>query len=452
MKPSGFDKLPTEILRMIVDNLNPDMGESNWCGETKLNRSYLITLFALCLTSKRAYNAAMPVLYYNLPFLQAPSQLEMNGRAPDNFRWKRRVKRFVRSITENNALGRFVRAATFTHSIVFRLAQVTGLFTDLVAPVSALSPTFRETADRIRKESNTDELGVFMATLLLARLPNVTQLVLPEWGDCVNPYLLGMLGVQSMKIKCLKGSATKGHFVQFLNMLPNLESLDLGLILPETEAGSYDTILSDEAWQTLWPLPKLTVLRLLGAMLPNASPLQLQRAPGNFSFGIDNSYSNYNNYNNSEQRQDNYPVASVADVIRGLTPHYKSLHSFELFPSPSANWPLAGPDLGCFSQLQRLSITIPSTRPPTLPFWETLPRTIRHLEITADTCKKDDKEVIAKMIALAQEQLQSPKPYLWLNHVECTAGDDETNWTDVKAAFALVDIVFSALGLRCLDD
>lgn len=52
-----------------------------------------------------------------------------------------------------------------------------------------------------------------------------------------------------MKIKSLQASATEGHFVQFLNMLPDLENLDLKLILQERTASPDESILLDEAWQ-----------------------------------------------------------------------------------------------------------------------------------------------------------------------------------------------------------
>lgn len=52
-----------------------------------------------------------------------------------------------------------------------------------------------------------------------------------------------------MKIKSLQASATEGHFVQFLDMLPELESLDLELILQERTTSPDESILLDEAWQ-----------------------------------------------------------------------------------------------------------------------------------------------------------------------------------------------------------
>lgn len=445
MSSSGFEKLPTEILRLIVGNLNPETGSRTWIRLTKLGRNSLTTVCSLCLTSKKAYSAAMPVLYYSLPFLEVPIQLVAKRRPPENhLRWKRRVERFLRSITENDALGQYVRAATFTRSILFRLIQVPGLFRTLAASASVRFPG---TADRIRQEGS-DDISSAMVTLLVAMMPNLTQLMLRGEGLCLSPQLLNVLGVQSMRIQSLQVSGKEERIVQFLNMLPDLESLDLDLALRgRREADLDERVLSDEAWQALSPLPKLTVLRLAGLVLPKPMLLHLlANCNGRlevFSFIIED---------DCGARPDSHPIASIADAMQGLKPHYDSLKSVELCPSPYADWPLAGPDLGCFSQLHSLSLTIPPTCSPTLPFWKTLPRTLRHLEITVETSEEGDKEVIAKLMILAEGQLQRPKPYPWLNRVECNAGGDEMDWIDLNVAFACVDIVFSTSSFRLPGD
>lgn len=139
------------------------------------------------------------------------------------------------------------------------------------------------------------------------------------------------------------------------------------------------------------------------------------------------------------------------EFLEALGPFAGSLRSLSLFMGSSGRYSPNGPDLSSFKLLQHLTLSVASWYP-----WEdesastkktlvqVLPPTICSLTVIAGEAMDWTDKLDQELLAIAQRQLQDPKPFPNLHHVEYVV-NEHTLWLNaLQDAFSAVSIVFRA--------
>lgn len=461
---STFESLPAEVVHLIVQNFHVKIPASKSFPQTNPDLIDTASLRSLCLTSCRMRIASLPVLYHSLPFFDITCEYKtadpavMTGGA-----WRRKVELFVRTVTNHADLAKFVRTASFNDTIIPMLGE-TKAFETLMATASAINPEFIPTlASFMQEHTNTPFsvsqhiesipaegftnptgfgpwiIGNAMIATLLAILPNLTTLILPRRGPCNYSRLLNTLGVQP-QTKSLTTRLVLGPIVPFLNIFTRLESLHLSFMQLDSIPGSVTH--TDAAWEALLDMPHLKYLRLSGALIhkPWFNHI-LTKCTGSletFAF----SKTRAAEYWEQQSARIGLSIVAEPDILQALAPHFDSITYLEFYMTPTGGWSLQGPRLDCFTCLETLSLTIACPRRQAgMAFWSSLPRSIRHLQVMAEKNTGCVPELVTKLKVLAEGQLQNPKPYPYLERVECIISNDDVDLVDLYAAFASANII-----------
>lgn len=461
--PSNFENLPAEVLHLIVQKFHIEIPASNSFPQINPDLIDTAALHSLSLTSCRTHVASLPVLYHSLPFFDITCEYKTEDTTMMTAgAWRRKVELFVRTITERPGLAKFVRTASFNDTIIPMLGE-TGAFEKLMATASAINPEFITALASIMQEHTNLQfsisqhvqnipdkgftnptgfgpwiIGNSMIATLLAILPNLTTLILPRRGPCTYSRLLGALGVQP-QTKSLTTRLNLGPIVPFLNIFSRLENLHLNFMRLESIPGSISH--TQTAWEALLAMPHLKHLRLSGVLIHKSWFNHiLTKCTGSLeTFALSKTRA----AEDWDQRtaRTGFSIVAESDVLQALAPHCDSIRSLELYMAPTGGWSLKGPGLDCFKCLETLSLTIACPWQAGMAFWTSLPRSIRHLQVMAEKDTGCGTKLLDRLKIVAEEQLQNPKPYPYLERVECTIGNEDVDLVDLYAAFASANII-----------
>lgn len=202
MKSTSINTLPDEVLSVIFDQFHIQLPYHGPWYRRNPNAIDTATLYSLCLTSRRLYNLALPVLYHAVPLYeatrdQAKKQLWLACPA-----WERKIPLFIRTVAESKRICHLVRTASFLPDLPVFFGRDVPVREKLISIASNMNPNFVNDlaaivayglgrqlqinsfeSGRLSKvlEQSTDRecieevIGGAMLAILVARLPNLTN-------------------------------------------------------------------------------------------------------------------------------------------------------------------------------------------------------------------------------------------------------------------------------------